>query len=57
LSEMPPPPPPMGVTQTAPDPFAPKITKEPSSFEVEAAPREDSISTNEAIDLLSDLSE
>jgi hypothetical protein len=57
LDEMPPPPPPVGVAQTAPDPFAPQITKEPSSFEVEAAPREDSISTNEAIDLLNDLSE
>jgi hypothetical protein len=41
----------------APDPFAPKIVKEPSSYEVEAAPREDSISTDEAIDLLQDLSE
>ena len=54
---MPPPPPPIGVTEIAPDPFAPKIVKEPSSYEVEAAPREDSISTDEAIDLLQDLSE
>ena len=54
---MPPPPPPTGVTEIAPDPFAPKIAKEPSSYEVEAAPREDSISTDEAIDLLQDLSE
>nr|MCS5526669.1 hypothetical protein [Candidatus Poseidoniales archaeon] len=54
---MPPPPPPVGVAQIAPDPFAPQIAKEPSSFEVEAAPREDSISTDEAIDLLQDLSE
>jgi hypothetical protein len=45
------------MTKMAPDPFAPKIAKEPSSYEVEAAPREDSISTDEAIDLLQDLSE
>ena len=54
---MPPPPPPIGVTEIAPDPFAPKITKEPSSYEVEAAPRDNSISTDEANDLLNDLSE
>ena len=54
---MPPPPPPIGMTKMAPDPFAPKSAKEPSSYDVEAAPREDSISTDEAIDLLQDLSE
>ncbi len=54
---MPPPPPPIGMSEMAPDPFAPKIVKEPSSYEVEAAPREDSISSDEAIDLLQDLSE
>ena len=54
---MPPPPPPVGAGQMAPDPFAPQVAKEPSSFEVEAAPREDLISTDEAIDLLNDLSE
>lgn len=57
MEEMPPPPPPVGAGQMAPDPFAPQVAKEPSTFEVKAAPREDLISTDEAIDLLNDLSE
>ncbi|MDG1541881.1 MAG: hypothetical protein P8Q39_03465, partial [Candidatus Thalassarchaeaceae archaeon] len=57
LDEMPPPPPPVGAGQMAPDPFAPQVAKEPSSFEVEAAPREEAITPDEAIDLLNDLSE
>lgn len=57
LDALPPPPPPPGVSQPAADPFAPRPVKEPTSYSVQAAPREELISTDEALDLLNELSE
>ena len=52
MGGLPPPPPPPGAS-----PFAPTMPAEPSELHVKAAPREDSLSADEALDLLSDLSE
>jgi len=52
MDGLPPPPPPPGAT-----PFVPTKPVEPSELHVKAAPREDSLSADEASDLLSDLSE
>ena len=52
IGGLPPPPPPPGAS-----PFAPTKPVEPTELHVKAAPREDSLSPDEALDLLSDLSE
>jgi len=49
---LPPPPPPAGTS-----PFAPQKNVEPSELHVKAAPREDLISDDEALDLLSELND
>ena len=51
------PPPPPSAKHPPIDPFAPQPRKEASSYTVKAAPRQESLSTAEAMDLLSDLNE